>query len=106
MGDSLALSVVDRRKIEEWISAHGTPRQIALRCRIVLGAAEGETDSASARRLAVNRNTVILWRKRFIEFGLDGLWDIAQGQRDESRPTSWTRSRPSSMQPFKPNRRG
>lgn len=29
--------------------------------------------------LAVNRNTVILWRKRFSE-GLDGRWDIAPGR--------------------------
>jgi hypothetical protein len=27
----------------------------------------------------VNRNTVILWRKRFSE-GLDGRWDIAPGR--------------------------
>src|ERR1700747_1606151 len=80
MGGSLGLSVVDRRKIQEWISAHGTPQQVALRCRIVLGAAEGEADSAIARRLSVNRNTVILWRKRFVEFGLDGLWGIAPGR--------------------------
>src|ERR1700740_310062 len=80
MGGSLGLSVVDRRKIQEWISAHGTPQQVALRCRIVLGAAQGEADSAIARRLSVNRNTVILWRKRFVESGLDGLWDIAPGR--------------------------
>jgi len=28
----------------------------------------------------VNRNTVILWRKRFAESGLDGLWDVARGR--------------------------
>jgi transposase len=80
MSSSLGLSVIDRQKIREWISAYGTPQQVALRCRIVLGAAEGEADSAIARRLSVNRNTVILWRKRFVEFGLDGLWDIAPGR--------------------------
>jgi transposase len=80
MSSSLGLSVIDRQKIREWISAYGTPQQVALRCRIVLGAAEGEADSAIARRLSVNRNTVILWRKRLVEFGLDGLWDIAPGR--------------------------
>src|ERR1700686_2296990 len=74
------LSVVDRQKIQEWIAAHGTPQQVALRCRIVIGAAEGESDSAISRRLSVNRNTVILWRKRFAEAGLDGLWDVAPGR--------------------------
>ena len=28
----------------------------------------------------MNRNTVILWRKRFGQEGLDGLWDIAPGR--------------------------
>ena len=28
----------------------------------------------------MNRNTVILWRKRFVETGLDGLWDVAPGR--------------------------
>src|ERR1700747_1430846 len=80
MGGSLGLSVVDRRKIQEGISAHGTPQQVALRCRIVLSAADGEADSAISRRLSVNRNTVILWRKRYVELGLDGLWDVAPGR--------------------------
>ena len=80
MAVSLELSTPDRQKIQEWIAAHGTPQQVALRCRIVLGASEGEADSAISRRLSVNRNTVILWRKRFVECGLDGLWDVAPGR--------------------------
>src|SRR5277367_748935 len=80
MSDSVRLRPVDRQKIQEWVAAQGTPQQVALRCRIVLCAAEGEGDSAIARRLSVNRNTVILWRKRFVELGLDGLWEVASGR--------------------------
>ena len=80
MGGSLELSALDREKVTQWIAAHGTPQQVALRCRIVLSSAEGESDVAIARRLMVNRNTVILWRKRFVELGLDGLWDVAPGR--------------------------
>ena len=54
-GDSVALSPTEQQRIQEWISAHGTPQQVALRCRIIAGAAEGEADSAIARRLSVNR---------------------------------------------------
>jgi hypothetical protein len=28
---SLELSAADRQKIQEWIAAHGTPQQVALR---------------------------------------------------------------------------
>jgi hypothetical protein len=80
MSELVKLTAVDRQKIQEWVAAHGTPQQVALRCRIVLGAADGEGDSAIARRLSVNRNTVILWRKRFAARGLDGLWEIAPGR--------------------------
>jgi len=38
------------------------PQQVALRCRIVLAAAEGESDNAIAQRLQINRKTVALWR--------------------------------------------
>jgi transposase len=80
MAVCFALSTVDRQKSQEWMAAHGTPQQVALRCRIVLGASEGESDSTISRRLSVNRNTVILWRKRFIASGLDSLWDVAPGR--------------------------
>src|SRR5450432_3540742 len=80
MGKSCQLSVEEREKLENWIAAHGTPQQVALRCRIVVAAAAGEWDSAIARRLSINRNTVILWRKRFGAEGLDGVWDIAPGR--------------------------
>jgi hypothetical protein len=43
------------------------------------------TTSCIAERLSVNRNTVILWRKRFDEEGLDGLWDIAPGRGRKPR---------------------
>src|ERR1043166_3426448 len=74
------LSDVEQEKLQQWTAAHGTPQQVALRCRIVLAAAAGESDVAIAERLSVNRNTVILWRKRFGDEGLDGLWDIAPGR--------------------------
>src|SRR5437879_5454966 len=80
MGKACQLSEVERQKIQQWTAAHGTPQQVALRCRIVLAAAAGESDVAIAERLSANRNTVILWRKRFADEGLDGLWDIAPGR--------------------------
>jgi hypothetical protein len=83
VGTSCQISELDQQKLQQWTSAHGTPQQVALRCRIVLAAAAGESDVAIAKRLSVNRNTVILWRKRFGVEGLDGLWDIAPGRGRE-----------------------
>src|ERR1700719_2183819 len=80
MGKSCQLSELELEKLQQWTAAHGTPQQVALRCRIVLAAAAGESDVTIAKRLSVNRNTVILWRKRFGDEGLDGLWDVAPGR--------------------------
>ena len=69
-----------RLQLEQWVSAHGTPQQVALRCRIVLGAASGETNQRIAQASQVDVKTVALWRSRFIETGLEGLWEIAPGR--------------------------
>jgi hypothetical protein len=74
MRKSCQASGVEQQKLQQWVAAHGTPQQVALR-RIVLAAAAGESDVAIANALAVNRNAVMLWRKRFGNEGLDGLWD-------------------------------
>src|SRR5260370_17434399 len=71
---------MEQHRMAAWSAAHGTPRQVALRCSIVSAAAAGESDVGIGQQLSVNRNTVILWRKRFGDEGLDGLWDIAPGR--------------------------
>ena len=77
---ALSLKADDEQQIEQWLAAHGTPQQVVLRCRIVLAAAEGQSDSAIAAQLQINRKTVILWRCRFAEQGLESLWEIAPGR--------------------------
>ena len=46
----------------------------------MLATAEGQSDSAVARDLEINRKTVILWRARFAEEGIDSLWEVAPGR--------------------------
>ena len=48
---------------------------MVLRAHIVLRCAQGLANHAMARELGVNRKTVILWRNRFAQSGLDGLRD-------------------------------
>jgi len=49
MGKACQLSAIEQSKIAQWIAAHGTPPQVALRCRIVSAAAAGESDVAIAQ---------------------------------------------------------
>src|SRR5438876_9678960 len=76
----LMMNPSQQQQIGQWLSAHGTPQQVALRCRIVLAAAEGQSETAIARQLGTNRKTVSLWRTRFTEHGLEGLWQIGPGR--------------------------
>ena len=66
----LALSEDQQNQIERWLAAMGTPQQVALRCRIVLASARGESETAIASELEINRKTVRLWRERFSQGGL------------------------------------
>jgi transposase/DNA-binding CsgD family transcriptional regulator len=76
----LTLSIDQQERLQQWLAAHGTPQQVALRCRIVLAAAEGSSDLAIASTLQVNRHTVRMWRKRFAEQGLRSVWEVAPGR--------------------------
>src|SRR6195952_4335175 len=73
----LTLSEDQQNQIEQWLAAMGTPQQVALRCHIVLRAGRGESESAIASELEINRKTVRLWRERFSQAGFPGLWGIA-----------------------------
>src|ERR1700674_235942 len=77
---AMTLNPSQQQQVQQWLSAHGTPQQVALRCRLVLATAEGQSESAIARQLGTNRKTVILWRGRFAEEGLEGLWAITPGR--------------------------
>ena len=53
--ESIRLAIegtTDLEKLEQWIAAHGTPQQVALRCRIVVLAAGGKSDLAIAKQLS------------------------------------------------------
>ena len=76
----IALSQHQSRQIEEWLAALGTPQQVALRCRILREAGRGQSEAAIAATLGIHRNTVRLWKRRFGEQGLQGLWEIAPGR--------------------------
>src|SRR5947209_3682454 len=71
----IELSGEEREVLEGWTRRRTTAAALSLRARIVLAAAGGESNTELAARLRVHRNTVSLWRRRFLEFRLDGLLD-------------------------------
>jgi transposase len=65
-----------QRKQLQAISRHrSTPRGIALRLNIILGAAEGAANHVLARNLSTSLPTVLLWRRRYESDGLTGVME-------------------------------
>jgi transposase len=76
---AIDLSETERQTLERWARRPKSAQALALRCRIVLLAAEGKANNEIALELSCNRNTVGKWRRRFADARLDGL-------QDEPRP--------------------
>lgn len=76
----MELSAADQAQLQRWLAAHGTPQQVALRCRLVLAAAAGQQDLAIASGCGVNRHTAALWRGRVREAGIEAVWEIQAGR--------------------------
>jgi transposase len=73
--DPLTLAGDERDKLEAWVRRPKTSQRLALRSRIILAAAAGESNTAIAKRLRVTLPTVGKWRSRFLAARLEGLAD-------------------------------
>ena len=75
MAPTVVLTDDERETLERWARRHSSAQALALRCRIVLACADGDTNTIVAQRLGVSRATVAKWRTRFVIARLDGLHD-------------------------------
>ncbi|MEZ5665777.1 MAG: IS630 family transposase [Burkholderiaceae bacterium] len=71
----LVLSEAEREQLTALTLRRKTAQALALRARIVLACASGQTNNAVAARQRVTKQTVSKWRARFVEHRLDGLLD-------------------------------
>jgi len=71
----IVLTTDERETLERWTRRPTTAQALALRARLVLRCAAGETATAIARDLHVTKQTVGKWRGRFVARRLDGLLD-------------------------------
>jgi transposase len=71
----VVLSGEERETLERWARRPKSSQALALRCRIVLAAAEGLSSLEIAEQLNCHRATVGRWRGRFARRRFDGLHD-------------------------------
>lgn len=65
----------ERQVLEANVRRRTTASGLAMRSRIVLLAAEGASTKEISRQLRVVPETARIWRRRFVESRLDGLYD-------------------------------
>jgi transposase len=65
----------DKKELESMLRKRSLDQSIALRAKIVLLCAQSLPDSRVAKEAGVTSFTVGKWRRRFIEYGIEGLFD-------------------------------
>jgi transposase len=71
----LTLAEDERQTLVRWSRRSTSAQNLAQRCRIVLGCADGKTNQQVAAELGIWPQTVGKWRRRFHERRLEGLVD-------------------------------
>ncbi len=84
----VVLSEKEQKALTRISRRYRSEQQVALRARIVLAAAKGQSNAWIARELAINVDTVRLWRDRWV--GLQGIdldtLSITERLQDAPRP--------------------
>jgi transposase len=71
----ISLESPQRVELEQLARQKRKSRSVAFRAQIILRCAEGRSDLEAAKALRTSNSTVGFWRKRFLEGGVDGLFD-------------------------------
>ena len=71
----IVLTDDERAELEGWAKRRTSAAGLAVRSRIVLAAADGDSNTVLAQRLGLSITTVRRWRNRFVIDRCDGLLD-------------------------------
>jgi putative transposase len=71
----VVLSEEQKAQLESFAASRSLPHAQVERAKIVLKAAAGMQNIQIAEQLSTTRETVGKWRKRFVEAGIEGLYD-------------------------------
>jgi putative transposase len=71
----LMLSPSERDQLVSLTRARSMPQALGMRARIVLLAADGQSNTAIAEQLGLSKPTVGMWRQRYLTQRVQGLYD-------------------------------
>ena len=82
----ILLSGEERVELERRVACYTLPHKVVQRAKMILYAAEGQSNAEIARRLETAAEVVGRWRKRFFEERLAGLEDRERAGRPRRFP--------------------
>ena len=71
----IILSKEEEEQLKSIMGSRSLPYGLVTRARIIIMAAEGATNKAIADKIGYSPQSVGLWRRRFLEHGIQGLHD-------------------------------
>src|SRR6266498_6120567 len=80
----LAIAAEDLHTLGQWSRSGSIRAALVERAKILLLAAQGTSNTEIARRVGCSRPTVILWRQRYTQAGLDALGDQPRPGRPQT----------------------
>jgi transposase len=81
---AVVLSDEQRAQLESFAASRSLPHAQVQRAKIVLKAVQGMKNIQIAEQLSTTRETAGKWRKRFVEQGIEGLYDELRPGRPRS----------------------
>jgi putative transposase len=73
--EPIVLSQEEREQLQAFARSRSLPHSLVRRAKIIMRAAEGVKSTEIAAQLGVHHGTVYLWRRRFSEHRVAGLYD-------------------------------
>ena len=80
----IVLCEEDRQQLAALARSRSLPHGLVRRAQLVLMAGEGLSNTAIAKRLHLSQQSVCLWRKRYLQHGLQGLHEELKSGRPRS----------------------
>jgi putative transposase len=80
----ITLEEHDRQQLQSIAKSRSLPHGLVNRARLVLLAAEGQSNASIAKKLNLSQQSICLWRKRFLQQGMQGLHEELRSGRPRS----------------------
>jgi transposase len=75
--DALNVIAPDKELMDEFLRCGNTPQKVVFRIRVVLAAAAGTSNAEIARSLSTTKSSVLKWRRRYEQAGIEGILEDA-----------------------------